>query len=244
MPFILDMKLLLTLAILSLASVTHATPADVPDRILFVGNSFTFYNNGIHTHYRNLVRSARPDDAGKGRVRIMTMSGARLPEHRAALESVLDGEPWHVVVLQGHSRGPIEEVTAAPFRKAARQYVGEIRKHGAEPVFFMTWAYADVPEMTDSLDAAYRTIAEELDARVVPVGLAFEQATHERPDIDLYADDEQHPSLAGTYLAACMFYAALRADSPEGIDYDAGLDPDVARYLQRLAWQTVENDTS
>ena len=237
MLFVRYLKILLALTIVGFVPVTQATMAEVPDKVLFVGNSFTFYNNGIHTHYRNLVRSARPDDASKGRVRIMTMSGARLPEHRAALKSVLDSEPWDVVVLQGHSRGPIEEVTAAAFRDAARHYAGAIREHGAEPVFFMTWAYADAPGMTEKLESAYGAIAGELDARVVPVGLAFAQATRERPDINLFADDKQHPSLAGSYLAACMFYAALRGASPEGIDYDAGLDPEVARYLQRLAWQ-------
>jgi hypothetical protein len=237
MPFTLYIRVLLVLAVFGVASATHATPGEVPDKVLFVGNSFTFYNNGIHTHYRNLVRSAQPDEAAQGRVRILTMSGARLPEHRAALGSVLGAEDWDVVVLQGHSRGPIEEVTAGPFRDAARQYVSEIREHGAEPVFFMTWAYADAPEMTEKLESAYDAIAAELDARVIPVGLAFAQAKRERPDIKLYADDEQHPSLAGTYLAACMFYVALQGASPEGINYDAGLDSDVSRYLQRLAWQ-------
>ena len=103
----------------------------------------------------------------------------------------------------------------------------------------MTWAYEDMPEMTAELDAAYSAIGEELDAQVVPVGLAFAAVTRERPEIMLRIADKRHPTLAGTYLAACAFYAALFDTSPEGLPYTAGLPTDVATYLQRVAWSTV-----
>ena len=154
---------------------------------------------------------------------------------------MLGAEDWDVVVLQGHSRGPIEEPTAEPFRQAARDYTRLIRAAGAEPVFFMTWAYSGKPEMTDMLEAAYSAIGRELDARVVPVGLAFQTVTKERPDIELRIADARHPTLAGTYLAACTFFATLNKESPEGLAYGAGLDAEVAEYLQRIAQETVLN---
>ena len=100
-------------------------------------------------------------------------------------------------------------------------------------------AYTGNPEMTAALDEAYTSIGTELDAQVVPVGLAFARVTEERPDIPLRTRDARHPSLAGTYLAACTFFAALYGRSPEGLAYDAGLGEDRAGYLQRVAWQTV-----
>ncbi len=224
------------------ACAATAPAADTGARnVLFVGNSFTYYNNSLHNHYRALLRSALPEVAAAGRARIMTISGGQLPEHRAGLPAMLASENWDVVVLQGHSRGPIEPETAAAFRQAARDYAGLIRARGAEPVFFMTWAYTDKPEMTALLDAAYTGIGEELGARVVPVGLAFARATAERPDIALRTADARHPSLAGSYLAACTFFAALQGRSPQGIEYTAGLDLEVAAYLQQLAWQTVDD---
>ena len=51
--------------------------------------------------------------------------------------------------------------------------------------------------------------------------------------------DARHPTLAGTYLAACTFFAALFNQSPEGLEYSAGLDSKDAAYLQSVAWQTV-----
>ncbi len=65
--------------------------------------------------------------------------------------------------------------------------------------------------------------------------------TQEEPELALRIDDRRHPSVAGTYLAACTFFAALYDRSPEGLDYDAGLGAETAAYLQRVAWQTVED---
>ena len=169
----------------------------------------------------------------------MTISGGHLPEHAGGIWKVVGAEEWDVVVMQGHSLGPISEATVEPFRAAAREYSGYIRNHGARPVFFMTWAYTGKSEMTARLDAAYSGIGRELNAQVVPVGLAFATVTEQRPDIALRINDGRHPTLAGTYLAACTFYAALHNESPSGLVYTAGLDEKEAAYLQRVAWKTV-----
>jgi hypothetical protein len=94
--------------------------------------------------------------------------------------------------------------------------------------------------MTRPLAEGYTNIANELDALVVPVGLAFERSIKARPELILHFKDKQHPSLAGTYLAACTFYAALYGKSPVGIAYAADLDKDTAAFLQGIAWDTVK----
>jgi len=222
------------------ASVAESPPA----KVLFVGNSFTYYNNSLHNHYRKLVAASGHEFDKPSRARIMTISGGHLPEHAGGIWKVVGAEEWDVVVMQGHSLGPISEATVEPFRTAAREYSGYVRNHGARPVFFMTWAYTGKPEMMARLDAAYSGIGRELDAQVVPVGLAFATVTEQRPDIALRIADARHPTLAGTYLAACTFYAALHRASPNGLLYTAGLDKEDAAYLQRVAWKTVINYNS
>jgi len=234
-PFLLLVVLASTVAC---ADETGEQP--LPDKVLFVGNSFTYYNNSLHKHYRKLTYSARLFTPENSRARIKTISGGHLPEHDGGFQPVLAGDDWDVVVLQGHSLGPISEGTAEPFRRTARKFARIARGHGTRPVFFMTWAYTGRPEMTAKLDAAYTDIGRELDAQVVPVGLAFATVTTERPNLDLRIADARHPSLAGTYLAACTFFAALYGQSPEGLDYDAGLEEETALYLQHVAWQTVQ----
>lgn len=226
-----------TLLLLALAFAPSAQAiGGEPDKVLFVGNSFTYYNNGLHQHYEAIVESAN----GLLHSRIMTISGGHLPEHIAGLPSLAASDDWDVVVLQAYSKGPINDDTARAFRKAAKQLVRVIRDNGASPVFFMTWAYIDEPEMTALLDDAYTSIGKKLDAQVVPVGLAFERAIQQRPDLKLRIADRKHPTRAGTYLAACTFYAALHQQNPEGLSYTAGLDPDDAAFLQRVASDTVD----
>jgi hypothetical protein len=228
-------KTTLFLLALLLVPVTSSTAGE-PDKILFVGNSFTYYNNSLHNHYEALVESAN----GSLHARIMTISSGHLPEHVAGLPSLAASDDWDVIVLQGYSKGPISDGTAQPFRDAAKQLVQVIRDNDARPAFFMTWAYSDEPEMTALLDDAYTSIGKQLGAQVVPVGLAFERAIQLRPGLKLRIADRKHPTIAGTYLAACTFYAALHRKNPEGLSYTAGLDPDDAAFLQRIAWQTVE----
>jgi len=69
--------------------------------------------------------------------------------------------------------------------------------------------------------------------------LAFERSKSENPTIGLYYVDGKHPSLEGTYLAACVFYAALYGKSPEGNGYVARLNADTAGKLQKTAWDSV-----
>jgi hypothetical protein len=226
----------------ALASCAQAGPTlsddTSPANVLFVGNSFTYYNNSLHKHYRRLLRASHPDGELTGYARVMTISGGHLPEH-AGLPAMLESTEWDAVILQGHSLGPISEETAEPFREAARRFAASIRDAGAQPLFFMTWAYTGKPEMTAQLDDAYSSIGRELDAEVVPVGLAFATATRERPGIRLRITDARHPAIAGTYLAACTFFAVLQNKSPEGLAYDAGMGADTAAYLQGVAWETV-----
>jgi hypothetical protein len=211
--------------------------AEEVEKVLFVGNSFTYYNNSLHNHYRHF-RNAKNGGESYGRVRVMAISGSALPEHRLGLQQRLEADDWDVVVMQGYNNGPIREGYAEPFRDAAREFAADIRADGGEPVFFMTWAYTGKPEMTQQLDDAYTAIGKELNAMVVPVGRAFASALAQRPDLDLVVPDLKHPTLAGTYLAACTFYAALHGETPVGGTYTAGLSDEDASFLQQVAWDS------
>lgn len=53
--------------------------------------------------------------------------------------------------------------------------------------------------------------------------------------IDLWQDDGSHPTVAGTYLAACVFYGVIFGESPRGLSYHDGLTSNEAAYLQSVA---------
>lgn len=71
------------------------------------------------------------------------------------------------------------------------------------------------------------------------MGLAWEEAHEREPGLDLWDSDGKHPNLAGSYLAACVFYAMLSGRNPSGSEFTGGLEPAEARLLQRVASDVV-----
>lgn len=238
-PALIALVLALWLPTASALADTPAEPAEPPASILFVGNSFTFYNNAIYTHLRKLLMAEDPSTRESIFLKSMTISGAALADHEGGLGQMLEARPWDVVVLQGHSREAIEPDRRPGFDDAADRLVAAIREKNARPVIFMTWAYADRPEMTAALERAYTETGARLGVMVVPVGLAFAEALAARPGLALHMADKVHPTVAGTYLSAAVFYAALYGKNPEPLAYDAGLGEETAAYLKRTAWKAV-----
>lgn len=248
-------KLLFWLVVLLGTSAQAAEPR----KILFVGNSFSFYNNGIHNHYGGLVRASGDWNSAEDRVRLLTLSGGHIHEHLYLLKAYLTDKSmqWDVVVLQGHSTESISKRKRTAFENSLGSLVNLLKTQSIQPVLFMTWGYKGQSDMAASVAEAYIQQALSHDVRVIPVGLAFAASAERYPDIELYTEDVlgietrdgaqkirykrdlKHPSAAGTYLAACIFYASLRGQSPEGNLFHGGLEPAIAATLQKLSWQVV-----
>ena len=231
-------------------------PESNPTRVLFVGNSFSFYNNGIHNHLGSLIRSAG-EWKSNNRLRLSTLSGGHISEHSADLKDLLNNPSgkWQAIVLQGHSNEPIQAKKSQKFLEATTQAVQQIKAKGVQPILFMTWGYKGQAKMSVELADIYTKLANQLDVLVVPVGLAFAIAEAELSNIELfvpdvlgvdssqkltYRKDWKHPSEAGTYLAACVFYSALYQRSPEGLVFNGKLEQDTALALQKLSWQVTQ----
>jgi hypothetical protein len=229
---------------------------DKPASSIYIGNSFFYYNNSLHNHVGQLVRESMP--GLRHRASSATISGSGLNWHDvesyfrpSAIGSYSFGANntvsfnkldrlFDVAIMMDCSQCPLHPQLKDVFREYAKKHADTVRKHGARPVFFMSWAYQDVPSMTAELAEAYTQAANDNNAFVIPAGLAFARSIAQKPDINLYVADKRHPSLAGSYLAACTTYAALFKASPVGMKYTAGLDPAVAQHLQAVAWETVQ----
>ena len=210
-------------------------------RVLFIGNSYTFFND-LPVLVSTIAASAKPSIIIE--TAQYTRAGYSLEQHwneGQAVNEIRKG--WHFVVLQEYSTRPIQD----PERmyEFARKFDAEIKASGAQTVFFMTWARQHLPDMIEGLAQAYTEIAAELGARLAPVGRAWEKSIEERPDLVLHLPDQSHPSVHGSYLAACVFFTVLTGKSPLGLAHEAtgGLDQiserDIA-FLQRIALATVE----
>ena len=231
-----------------------ATP---PKSVAYIGNSFFYFNNGIISHLAPMVAEGM-----KGhpyRQSMITISGSGFDWHDvdsyfrpnaigkysfAADNSVVfnqnRGPLFEASVLMDCSQCPIHPTMKSVFHEYARKHSETVRKHGSVPVFFMSWAYQDKPEMTQALAEAYTTAANANNVLVIPAGLAFARSIAVKPGVNLYAPDKRHPSVEGTYLSAATTYATLFGQSPVGMKFNAGLAPEVATHLQQVAWDTVQ----
>lgn len=211
--------------------------------VAFYGNSYTHYNNSLSTRLRDLAAGLLPDAADGYRYRSLTISGGLLGWHEANLALQNRLAPWDVAVLQGNSTEPVDEKpeNRSYFAQAAGRMAVAAQQASTQVLYFMTWAPKDTPGQTARLAEAYLEIAGKTGGAVAPVGLAFARALQEAAAPDPYFVDGRHPSLAGTYLAACVFFAVLHNRSPAGGASVTGSDmtPTDTAILQQIAWQTV-----
>ena len=231
---------------------------DFPMTEIFIGNSFFYYNNSMHSHVLAMQRMADPANKQAYRATSVTISGSGIDWHDVesyfrpnAVGSYSFDEQNNVVfnkldklfdvaIMMDCSQCPIHPTLKTVFTEHAKKNSDIVRTKGAKPVFFMSWAYADKPEMTAQLAEAYTIAGNANNALVIPAGLAFARALDKQPEINLYAIDKRHPSAAGTYLASCVVFAALTGRSPVGNAYLAGLDAQTTTFLQNIAWDTVQ----
>lgn len=182
-------------------------------RILMLGNSFTFFHQ---------MPQILAEQTG-GEVVPHTRGGARLSEHLnpntklgARTQAALSHERWDYVVLQEMSSGPI--TSPKSFFSSSEQLCQQIRKAGAVPIFYATWAYQkggeklaakgwDYDEMARKLSEAYHKAAQENHALIADVGQRFYQLAGTQ---DLYADDGVHPNELGARIAAETIAAVIQ----------------------------------
>ena len=231
-------------------------PGTRPESILWVGNSFFYYNNSMHGHFGQLANSLGEKPALRSTS--VTISGSGLDWHD--MESLVrpgglgrysfvgdneirfnaPGRAYDTVIMMDCSQCPIHPQLQKAFHDTVRTDAEILRKRGIQPVLFMSWAYKDKPEMTGQLAEQYTKAGNDNDLLVIPAGLAFAKAIARKPDLELYVADKRHPTLAGTYLAACTVYATLMKKSPVGAKYTAGLNPELAALLQQAAWDAAQ----
>ena len=220
-------------------------------RVLFIGNSYTAVNN-----LPQLVADIAQSMGENMEYRSNTPGGCTFEMHchNQSMNLICEGG-WDFVVLQEQSQLPAfpmdsVELYVFPF---AQQLVDSIYAHNpcAEPMFYMTWGRKngdtefgyppmDTYEGMDSLlYARYMQMGEDNDASVCPVGRVWHYLRDHNAEIELYTMDESHPSLAGSYAAACAFYTMIFGRDPNEITHNAGLDENNARMIRSAVHEVV-----
>lgn len=230
-------RIFLTTCLLSLCSLAGFAADAPPLKVLFIGNSYTFYND---------LPKMLNDMAKAGRQRTLEI-GRELPGGCTFEKHWKDGKAaakiaekkWDYVVLQENSMFPIKQ------QKSMAEYGAKLdaaaKKQGAKTIYYLTWARQNTPETQEQLNKAYFDLAKECHAGVAPVGIAWDLALKGDKNLVLHQEDKSHPNKVGTYLAACVFYGTLYNKSPVGLPGKFGDLPDAeAKKLQAIAWKAVQ----
>lgn len=198
-------------------------------KVLFLGNSYTAYND-LPSMVEQIANSA-------GNTLIFdqyTPGGYRFSNHlgnQTTLEKIKANE-WDYVVLQGQSQETSlgeaqknEEVY--PFARALSDSIKSANEC-AHPMFYMTWGRKNgdanncnflpwvctYEGMDDAVKESYIFMAQENKTELAPVGAVWRHLRANHPEIELYNNDQSHPSLLGSYAAACAFYTMIFKEDP------------------------------
>ena len=249
--------------LLCLSGVLVGEARQAPLRVLFIGNSYTYYNN-----LPCLVAQLGQSRGRTIETQMIAIGGASLSTHLAdpATRAAAAGT-WSAVVLQTQSTfgrtylvdGVDRIADTSSLLRDVRRFVENKTAAGGQLLLYEQWRRRDAPERDQlAIEQAFAETANALGARVIPAGSAWESVRRTVDPTLLFDADGSHPSEAGSYLAALTAYATLTGDSPAdlptaltcpAIDLDTAkpsdrrttlrVDPSLARRLQQAAAATV-----
>jgi len=243
-------KLLFLLSIIPFLSF-----GQLKKEVLFIGNSYTYYNN-----MPQLVEQIALSFGDSLIYDSSTPGGANFNVHTNNTQTLakINQQQWDYVVLQAQSQEP----SFSPGQVANNTYpyaeilVDSIYANSSctEPLFFMTWGrkYGDQQNcvayppictylgMQQRLRESYLEMAFNDSASCAPVGMAWKKSIAIDSTLNLYSSDNSHPSIYGSYLAACTFYASIFKKSAVGSSYwPNAIDSLTALSLQEIGSSTV-----
>nr|WP_294860162.1 PKD domain-containing protein [uncultured Fluviicola sp.] len=215
--------------------------------VLFIGNSYTYVNDlpgTLGSLATSLGKEITIDSKTNGGFTFQNQVNDPLTF------SKIHAKLWDVVVIQGQSQEPSfpDSQVDSQTLPYALQLSDSIWANNVcgNVMYYMTWGrqngdpqWSEIntfEKMNTRLYNAYIRMADSSDRSMVsPVGRVWSYVRANHPTINLYNADESHPSVEGTYLAACTFYTSLFQQSPSGSNFYGGLNATTAGILQTAA---------
>ena len=200
---------------------TNTTQPNV--RILFVGNSSTYYND-----MPQMVKGLAVADGMNVTIQALTAANYKLYQfanekdtYGSQLISALKNYKWDYVILQDHREMIITDI--AKTQTAIETLKPLIQSSGAKMLLYDTQAdyigrsftatgysyYLSHNEIQHYMIKGYYMMGNKYGAQVISSGVNFERCLKQFPDIKLYNADNIHPTPTGSYLAACTIYGTI-----------------------------------
>ncbi|MGC6403564.1 MAG: hypothetical protein ACON4A_09000 [Flavobacteriaceae bacterium] len=212
-------RLIFLAFLLGFYTVANAQQSGQTERILFIGNSFTFYWNIPKT-----VELMAHDRGLQWDVDQATLGGASLEQHWKGLRGLtskaqLEKGNYDRVILQDYSSNPLKKPENTKTHIQAFQNLALPKT--PRWYYYSTWMYPNIDTRAHSktypIEAFYQTIQKAYGGEILTVGKVFARFQAAHPDIKLLTYDQKHTSPEGSYLAACVIFAQLSGQNPLGL---------------------------
>ena len=221
----------------SMPAPQQPTVADAEIKLLFMGNSHTGVNN-VPGLVAQMVRAARPS---------RTVASVEAPDwlflgdratDSASLQ-LLHERAWTFVVLQAQEYSSSGQFTYPTTGAESLVRMTNEEVH-AVPILFPEWPRRGINE-TQRIYSLHVSIAQKQPACVAPIPQAFDVAITRTPDIPLWADDGNHSSLQGAFLASLVIATTMTLTPPDQLPFlpSVGLDSTVQQRLRAVAAETI-----
>ena len=109
----------------------HSLDNSNPERILFVGNSYLYYNDSLHNHLRRMVEEKNPSRKENMGYKSATIGGSILAHHD--LKHLLDSknididQSFELVIIQGGSGEVLDEDSRTSFEINANKMIKQVK---------------------------------------------------------------------------------------------------------------------
>ena len=224
----------------------------INERILFIGNSFTFYWN-----LPSLVEKMSIERGLNWDITHFTVPSATLKIlwNNPDLKSILESETFDHVIIQEHSTNILTNANGN-----SEFYFGQITSlipDSTQIHFFSTWMYPSMEQYNINneeypIEETIKQIIEGTTTKIIPIGRAFKLFQSKYPQFNLLMEDDKHPNPNGSYLASCVIFSHLSAESSlnlskryKGIDnkgvdiYYSIVEDEVLPFLQQISDEVI-----
>lgn len=221
-----------------------------PYRVYFIGHSL-YYVNNVPSAVQFLSEAASVDRPIQAIPYCIGGGTHQTYWNTPALMKRLREEEWDIVIIAGNAND-----MAHPDKvnlEYAKKLDAEARKKTSRVLEYVAWPWVQVTgdqvfekrmKAQDAYNQPFLQLAKETGVALVPCGPALVNAIKkDRRFMDDFHYGDVHVAAPGSYLTACVIFAAIYNKSPEGLPsvfHEYKIDKERARILQVTAWETVQ----
>lgn len=230
-------------------------------KIMFIGNSFTFFPSDLFSVDNPAVCALTKEIASTVGIDLemdFVVKGAhtlkKFANEKDEMGSIVDeklkaASDYDYIVLQEHSTNPVNDYKS--FSAGAESLVNKIKstQTNCQVYLYATWGFpsavsetsifSSVSKMEELIRNAYHQCGEELSVPVSDIGEAFTYVYENYPNISLYGSDDKHQSYAGAYLSSLVHVANMFNVDVREATFNGILDEATAKTLKETAYKVV-----